>query len=62
MLTCMPFIVECAIGASPKTARTNAPRPCAGRCVLMTLPGFTNGASIEKVLPREVGDSKWSGL
>jgi hypothetical protein len=57
-LTCMPLPIE----ASPEAARTNAPGPCSGRCVLVTLPGFTVCASVERTLPRKVGDSRWSGL
>ena len=41
---CMPDPTE----ARPEAARTNVPTPCSGRYVLMTLPGFTVGALVEK--------------
>lgn len=40
---CMPLLTE----AKPAAARTNAPKPCSGRCVLMALAGFTVCASVE---------------
>ncbi len=52
----VPVCMRYPAQASPEAARTNAPGPCMGRCVVTTLPGFTVPASVE------VGSGRWPGF
>ncbi len=55
---CMPTPAE----ANPMAAHANAPWPCRGWWVLMTLPDFTLCTSLGKFLRFKCAVAKWGGL